>query len=505
MRTLRTIIVFLIPLVVLQFFVAGCGEREDYTLSPRVIKLCERYPSPFDSVSAVEAAREAQQLLQEYPRDFQLARYYMDRMEPIDPVALANEFHTMHSRYPDDGRWAVLEAMVSASRGEYFEHTDEALKQHPNDPYLMIEHARAVLGRRPVMLEDATDLAFRAIEVAPNLPDANGLLAYILLWVEKPEEALGFATHAMELNPYEFSYVETRALILNKMGQREEGIVLMEQYLDAHPNNPAVRSTLLDRYLADRAWEKMIPLKRQAAMEDASNGIAYVELGLVFQRLGWIDSTFSSLNEAVNNGFIDKPFLEFAFDQDLAKLKSDKRYTRLLTRMDSTRVASRDRRREEALADPLDLPAPKLDGEALEGYPVTLEDHRGRTVVLGFWSTWSGWAKITEPRLKKMYRSLPSTVDFIGVNVLERVAPEQRTELIERYVEDQQLPWSIWLSDDITATRFGVQALPSYLVIDRDGIIRYHLVGYAPYVDEVLGWMVEAVEKIPDSTVKEAN
>jgi hypothetical protein len=34
--------------------------------------------------------------------------------------------------------------------------------------------------------------------------------------------------------------------------------------------------------------------------------------------------------------------------------------------------------------------------------------------------------------------------------------------------------------------------LPSYVVIDPDGIIRYQLDGYIPFLDEVLLWQVDA-------------
>lgn len=471
----------------------GCSEKEEYTLSPRVKALWDKYPSPWDSATANQAVDEAFAMLEKYPRDYQLARYTMERMEGIDPVGLAAEFERIHLARPDDPRWMVLDALVNSTRDEQFDRTKEALEKAPDDPYLMIEHARSILNRRPVILEEATDLAFRAVDVAENLPDANGMLAYILLWVGQPQQALDFAQHAVSLDPNEFAYVENEALILSKLGRREEGIALMEAFQAAHPRNPDAIKSLLDRYLGDRSWDKMIPLKRLAAQNDEGNGMTWVELALVYQRLDLIDSTFSSLFHAADAGFFDQPFLEFAFEEDLTDLQANPQYRPLIRKLEETRTATAEQRRREALADPLDLLAPDLDAVALEGYPVKLTDLRGKTVILGFWSTWSGWAKITEPRLMAFYKRLPSDVEFVSINVLERIEPEKRAELVERYVKDRKLPWANWLADDVTATRFGVQALPSYLVIDSAGKIRYHVIGYAPYIDEVLGWMIDSL------------
>ncbi|MCB2200420.1 redoxin domain-containing protein [bacterium] len=471
----------------------GCSTKESYTFSPQVEGLWERHPSPWDSASAHEAALEASELLKQHPRDFQLARYYMERMEKIDPVALGVEFDRYRLEYPTDPRWMVLDALVNLSRNELFDQTKLALELAPDDPYILIEHSRAVLTRKPVMLEDATDLAFKAVEIAPDLPDANGMVAYLLLYLRQPNQALPFANHAAELNPWEFGFVETEAQILAKLNQRDQGLMKMEDFLKAHPGNPHAISTLLDLYLEDRDWDRMIPLKRLAAEASPSGGMAWVELALVFKRQESLDSTFSSLNTAVDEGFFDIPFLEFAFEGDLNLLKADNRYKHLLIRMRQKRTETEGARRAEALSSPLQFPAPAINAVSLDGDWLSSETLRGEVTVLVFWSTWSGWAKITEPRLKQFYRSRPKGVNLIGLNVMERVEPDRRMELVSRYRQDRSLPWQNYLADDVTARKFGIQALPSYVVLDKEGIIRYHVIGYTPYVEEVLGWMVEEV------------
>lgn len=476
----------------------GCENKDSYTFSPLVQSLWEQYPSPWDSTSANEAAQAASELLKQHPHDFQLARYYMERMERIDPVALGEEFHRYRLNYPSDPRWLVLDGLVNLSTDELFERTKEALELDPDDPYLLIEHSRAVLTRRPVMLEDATDLAFKAVEVAPDLPDANGMVAYLLLYLRQPEKALPFVKHAIELNPWEFGFVETEAQILAKLNQRDNGLIRMEDFLKQHPQNPHAISTLLDLYLEDRDWDRMIPLKRMAAEVNPAGGMAWVELALVFKRQESLDSTFSALNRAVDEGFFDIPFLEFAFEADLKLLKSDSRYPSLLKRMRDKRVATEDRRKAEALSSPLHLPAPPISADAVAGDGLSTGKLQGGVTVAVFWSTWSGWAKITEPRLIQFYQHRPEGVNLIGLNVMERVEPDRRMELVAQYAKDRKLPWPNFLADDVTARKFGIQALPSYVVIDEEGFIRYHVIGYTPYVEEVLGWMVEKVRSSSD-------
>jgi len=47
-------------------------------------------------------------------------------------------------------------------------------------------------------------------------------------------------------------------------------------------------------------------------------------------------------------------------------------------------------------------------------------------------------------------------------------------------------------AEDSVAENYEVMGIPTFVVIDAEGVIRYRMSGYFAFLDETLGWMVEA-------------
>ena len=54
--------------------------------------------------------------------------------------------------------------------------------------------------------------------------------------------------------------------------------------------------------------------------------------------------------------------------------------------------------------------------KTLEGEPVSLESHRGKTVVVDFWATWCGPCRKEMPHLEKLRQEFAGKAEFLGVN-----------------------------------------------------------------------------------------
>jgi thiol-disulfide isomerase/thioredoxin len=135
---------------------------------------------------------------------------------------------------------------------------------------------------------------------------------------------------------------------------------------------------------------------------------------------------------------------------------------------------------------------PELPAAAASGDDWSPADERGRFVVLSFWASWCGPCKRELPSLDSLLRQLDSTdaVRFYAVNVLE-----SRREA-DAYFASEGLSLPIlYDTDGRIADAFGVTALPTLILIDREGKVKFVEVGYKPWAINTLAHIVD--ESVP--------
>lgn len=120
-----------------------------------------------------------------------------------------------------------------------------------------------------------------------------------------------------------------------------------------------------------------------------------------------------------------------------------------------------------------DLPrgaAPALSGVALRGREVSLEDYRGRPVLLHFWATWCGVCRAEQSSIDAIARTLP---------VLSVASRSGGASEVRAYVQQHGVVPSVVLdASGALARRYGVHAYPTTFVLDAEGEIQFREVGY---------------------------
>lgn len=116
----------------------------------------------------------------------------------------------------------------------------------------------------------------------------------------------------------------------------------------------------------------------------------------------------------------------------------------------------------------------------LMGRTVSLEDYRGHTTAVLFWSTWSPRSAEMLADFRRHHERYESDgFRVLAVNADHETLNRQERATIERYVTAMDLPFPVLLDDGLeTYAAYGIEALPSAVILDADGTVFSYLSGY---------------------------
>ncbi|MEU6719489.1 TlpA disulfide reductase family protein [Nonomuraea sp. NPDC046802] len=137
--------------------------------------------------------------------------------------------------------------------------------------------------------------------------------------------------------------------------------------------------------------------------------------------------------------------------------------------------------------------APAVEGPTLEGGTASLAEHKGKVVVINFWASWCGPCRAEAPVLKEIAaKTKDSGVRFLGVDFKDRQADALAFERTEQtgYPSIFDQPGKVALAFQGTVPP---AAIPSTLIIDKQGRIAARALGGVKYTD-----LMNAVTKVRD-------
>ena len=158
-------------------------------------------------------------------------------------------------------------------------------------------------------------------------------------------------------------------------------------------------------------------------------------------------------------------------DKDSEALAYYKKVANLFPKADSGEMAAGAVRRLESVGRQVEL-----QGTTIKGKPFRLSSLRGKPVVVHYWATWCEPCKQDMKQLRRLLANNQRTgLQVVGINVDRSKADAQR------YLQQTQVPW-LQLHEDgglegsRLAKEFGVQTLPTMMLIDPSGkVIRHNI------------------------------
>jgi peroxiredoxin len=118
--------------------------------------------------------------------------------------------------------------------------------------------------------------------------------------------------------------------------------------------------------------------------------------------------------------------------------------------------------------------APDFTLRSVDGQNLRLQEQRGHVVLVNFWATWCGPCRQEMPHLNRLYEKYrASGLVLLGVNV------DDDTRNAIGVASKLGLKFPVLPDADKNVSKqYALSAMPSTVLIDRDGRVRYVHRGY---------------------------
>jgi len=116
-------------------------------------------------------------------------------------------------------------------------------------------------------------------------------------------------------------------------------------------------------------------------------------------------------------------------------------------------------------------PAPKLVIQDLSGKTTSMDDLKGKVVLVNFWATWCPPCRAEVPELIALQKKLGDKLQIIGVS------EDDSADDVHEYIKKMGINYPVVMStSQIVEAYGGVAALPTTFVVDTEGkVVQRHL------------------------------
>ena len=130
--------------------------------------------------------------------------------------------------------------------------------------------------------------------------------------------------------------------------------------------------------------------------------------------------------------------------------------------------------------------APSFTLRTLDGQQISLEQLRGKTVVLNFWGSWCPPCQEEAPVLRDFAASLDGDTVIIGIDIWDQ------QDAAQAFIEEHKLSYPNAVDDNgRTTIDYGVGGVPETFIIGPDGALLGKYNGPIKSVEQLHGFIRE--------------
>jgi thiol-disulfide isomerase/thioredoxin len=130
--------------------------------------------------------------------------------------------------------------------------------------------------------------------------------------------------------------------------------------------------------------------------------------------------------------------------------------------------------------------APGFTLPDLKGREFSLQQYKGKVVLLDFWATWCSPCRMTMPLLEKLQDEFRGNLALLTINL------QESEDVVRDYVRTQNLSSQVLLDEEgSVAQAYGAESIPMQILIDKNGIVRFVQLGFNPRMAAELRTQIE--------------
>ena len=142
---------------------------------------------------------------------------------------------------------------------------------------------------------------------------------------------------------------------------------------------------------------------------------------------------------------------------------------------------------DEQKSDKTDQPNLDFDFEREDGLSKNTSELRGKVLFINFWASWCPPCRAEFPSIEKLYSKFKGNPDILFLTINE----DEDLSAAKSYINQEKLTLPFYKTMKAVPKEIYNGTLPTTIVMDKNGKIRYRHEGFANYASEKFIQQVE--------------